>query len=499
MTDLSDTANFARKLREIFDAFRQHETVIRDQYARDPATAPAPAPLLERATRRFLIDDFLRALDWEVNDPSTVVEEARAKTATGERLYFDYLGLNPKTQVPVLLFEAKGFDIPLPRKPHGQALSSKEMSSVIAEAVDAIKRSDKSLPVISGWAEYLRDLHTYIGSLDKLGSATLQRAAISAGGWIIVFDQPIAVFRDATRASVEHIHCFIDADDILGRHEDLYALLHRKRLTDTLPLTLKVGESLRVLSTKIITDCFRAVLVTTSTSSGSRRQHYPTRTVYAALLVRAGDRWFAIIDYDCPLEEPRSAERIDAFLAELDLHGAKFESTLASRFGCTFALLSIGRFPGFPPSRDTGGAALSAIAPVAGSTADRQQSIVTQRKAYVCYSGEPGAPSEFIVVTGTERFYKKDRAVGTECLFHLWKQARAANAADDAAHTGYVADSFTDDGQDRHCAHNHLAHLRAERCQVRPIETHLCCRTCLFEADCWQDPADQARLPCPEN
>lgn len=498
MTNLSDTASFARKLREIFDAFRQHETVIRDQYARDPATAPAPTPLLERATRRFLIDDFLRALDWEVNDPSTVIEEARAKTATGERLYFDYLGLNPNTQVPVLLFEAKGFDIPLPRRPRGQPLSSQEMSSVISEAVNAIKRGDKSLPVISEWAEYLRDLHTYIGSLDKLGSATLQRAAISAGGWIIVFNEPIAVFRDAAQASIEHIRCFIDAEDIVGRHEELYALLHRKRLTDTLALTLKVGESLRLLSANIITDCFRAVLVATSTSSGSRRQPYPTRTVYAALLVGAGDRWFAIVDYDGPLEEPRSAERIDAFLASLDLLGAEFESSLASRFGRAFAPLPIDQFPGFPPSRDTGGAALAEIAPVAGSTAARQQTIATGRKAYVCYSGEPGAPTEFIAVTGTARFYKKDRAFGTECQFHLWKEARAARVADTVAHTGYVADSFTEDGQDRHCAHNHLSNLRAERCQVRPIETHLCCRTCLFEADCWLDAADKFLLPCPE-
>ena len=499
MTDLSDTASFARKLREIFDAFRQHESLIRDQYARDPATAPAPTPLLERATRRFLIDDFLRALDWEVNDPSTVIEEARAKTATGERLYFDYLGLNPKTLVPVLLFEAKGFDIPLPRRPHGQTLSSQEMSSVIAEAVDAIKRGDKSLPVISEWAEYLRDLHTYIGSLDKLGSATLQRAAISAGSWIIVFDQPIAVFRDATQASNEHIHCFIDADDILGRHEELYALLHRKRLTDTLPLTLKVSEALRVLSAGIIADCFRAVLVATSTSSGSRRQPYPTRTVYAALLVHAGDRWFAIVDYDAPLEEPRSVERIDAFLASLDGYGADFELMLSQRLGCALVPLPIDRFPGFPPPHSRTGAFLAAIAPATDSTADRQQSTTPKRKAYVRHSGEHGAPSEFIVVTGIERFYKKDAPVGAECQFHLWKQVRAVHAAEAAAHSGYVADSFTEDGQDRHCAHNHLGQLRAQRCQMRPIETHLCCRTCVFEADCWPDSADQARLPCPEN
>jgi hypothetical protein len=497
LTLLSDTASFAQKLRESFDEFRRTESLVREQYARDPDAASPTSDLLERATRRLLIDNFLRALDWNPDDPSCVTEEARARTQSEERLYFDYLGLQPQTRAPVLLFEAKGFDVALPRKPRGPQVDAREMSALIAQAVDAIKRGDTSLPVISAWAEFLRDMHTYIGSLDELGRVTLQRAVISAGGWIIVFHEPLAVFRSDRPANLDHIHCFISIDDILLRHGELYKLLHRTRLVDTLPLTLKVSEALEMIPGTQIAGCYRAVLVATSPSTGGRRQLYPTRAVYPALLIRSGDRWFAIVDYDHPIEEPKRTDRIDTFLSDLNASGAALEHRLTLRYGRAFDPLLVEKFPGFPEVRKHQDPVLGSIGPVTGSTADRRNAGRIERKICITHSGEPGAPAEFIVVTGTARFYKYDRQTGPVCPFHLWKNARGEHAAATQPHTGYVTNSFTEDGQDRHCAHDHLLKLRAERCHLRAIETHLCCQSCLFAADCWALPDDRERLPCP--
>lgn len=498
MTLLSDTAAFVQKLRESFDEFRRTELLVREQYGRDPGTVSPPSDLLERATRRFLIDDLLRALDWNPDDPSNVIEEARARTQSEERLYFDYLGLQLQTRAPVLLFEAKGFDVALPRKPRGPEVDAREMSALIAEAVDAIKRGDTGLPVISVWAEFLRDMHTYIDSLDELGRATLQRAVISAGGWIIVFREPLAVFRSDRPANVDHIHCFISIDDILLRHEELYKLLHRTRLVDTLPLTLKVAEALEMIPGAQVAECFRAVLVATSSSTGGRRQYYPTRAVYPAVLIRTGARWFAIVDYDHPVEEPKRTDRIDAFLVDLGARGAALEHRLTLRYGRPFDPQPIDMFPGFPEVRKHQDPVLSSLAPVTGSTAIRREAGRVERKICITHSGEPGAPAEFVVVTGTARFYKYDRQEGPVCPFHLWKSARSEHAAAVQPHTGYVANSFTEDGQDRHCAHNDLVKFRADRCHVQAIETHLCCRACLFAVDCWVNPRDRERLPCSE-
>lgn len=498
MIRLNETAAFAQKLRQSYDEFQRTELLIREQYARNPAEVSPTSGLLERATRRFLIDDFLRALEWSPDDPSSVTEEARARTRLKERLYFDYLGLQPQTRAPVLLFEAKGFDVVLPRKRRGPEMHAREMSALIAAAIDAIKRGDTGLPVISEWAEFLRDMHTYVSSLDELGRATLQRAAISGGGWIIVFREPLAVFLSDRPANVDHIHCFVSINDILRRHEELYDLLHRTRLVDTLPLTLKVGEALEMIPGTRVTECFRAVLVATSSSTGGRRQFYPTRAVYPALLIRTGDRWFSIVDYDHPVEEPKRTDRIDSFLAEIHALGAALEQRLTARFGRPFDPLPIEMFPGFPEMREHRNSTLMPLAPVTGSTADRREAGRVERKICVSHSGEPGAPAEFVVVTGRARFYKYDRQDGPDCPFHLWKNARRTDAAAAQPHTGYAADSFTEDGQDRHCAHDDLVKLRGDRCQVKAIETHLCCQACLFATNCWATSSDRERLPCPE-
>ena len=70
-------------LRRAFETFKTHETLIRQQYAHDVTAGIEPEGadddgLLERPTRRFLIDGILRGLDWNPDDPTQVAEEARS-------------------------------------------------------------------------------------------------------------------------------------------------------------------------------------------------------------------------------------------------------------------------------------------------------------------------------------------------------------------------------------------------------------------------------------
>lgn len=69
--------------------FRRAEAHLRTQYAAAKSAAPESMPeaMLERPTRRFLIDHFLRALDWNPDNPGQVIEEARAHSAGNDRLY----------------------------------------------------------------------------------------------------------------------------------------------------------------------------------------------------------------------------------------------------------------------------------------------------------------------------------------------------------------------------------------------------------------------------
>ncbi len=512
MTSLNDTAQFGAQLRECVETFRRQETLLREQYAQAPGGPEKVADLLERSTRRYLIDGLLQALDWNVDDPAQIAEEARSTSATGRRLYFDYLGVAPRAQAPVLLCEAKGFDVPLPRKANGPELEPGAMAELIAKAIEDVKRGQKNSSIVSQWAEFLTDLYGYISSLDDLGRRTLRRAAITAGGWIIVFLEPVTAFQPWTSGTeglvtsanpapapsvhADHIVCFTSLDDMLNRHPELFKLLHRTRLVDTLPLTLTVTEALAMIPPDRVGACYQSVLVSTSTKTGALRKPHPTRSVYPALVIETGSRWFAIVDYDRGIDEPRGASSITHFLSELTEKGTALLTRLRQRLGLPLVPETVDHFPGFAdePSRSDPSVGMSG--PVAGSTADRMRAADAKGVIFVCGSGEVGAVTEFVVVTGIEWFYKSELPTGAACDFHFWKAARGENVAAPELHTGYVGNSFTEDGQDRHCAQHDLFSLREARCHIRPIETHLCCRACIYAANCWA--TDPHRLPCPD-
>lgn len=487
----TDIAEFREKLRASHENFRPAEQMIREQYARDGTTEGMLADMLERPTRRFLIDEMLRALDWNPDEPHQVAEEARSWSSSGERLYFDYLGIT-RENAPVLLFEAKGFDVPEPRRPRGDPILADKMPSEIARAINDVRAAKKKTPLIATWTEILQDLHGYIASLDELGAKTLKRAVITAGRWVIVFTDPVATFRTGKAAEGEHINCFLDFSNQLQGADELYRLLHRTMLVDTLPLTLDVNEALRMIREDQIGDCFRAVLVTTASVGGSR-QPVPFRVVYPALLVASRGRWYAIVDYpDNYATEPRSDDtddRFEAFLADLEKRGSALERALGRIYGRALTPLPLSSFPGFTAKT----AATSIFFPPTEGSTEAHRKRDDRPKLVVTGSGEHKG-NEHIVVTGLERFYKAHTDGGLECGFHYWKKARTEGGGVLAFRDRYEASSFTVDGQQRHCAHGHLVSIRSDRCHLRALESQLCCQACIFHQDCWK--TDAKMLPC---
>lgn len=498
MTLVAETSAFAEKLRAGMQEFRRAESCLRTQYATAESAAPEsmPAAMLERPTRRFLIDHFLRALDWNPDNPGQVIEEARAHSIGNDRLYFDYLGVSPAGRAPLLIVEAKGFDITRPRRARGPELDAKDMGQLICDAVLALKdKSQRSTGIIAEWAEYLKDLQSYVSALDDLGRRTLRRVVITAGNWVVVFEEPLACFVTAGQPNAERVHCFPSGDEILLRHVELYEMLHRRRLVDTLPLVLDVAEALEFLPPGKVENCSRAVMVATSAATGAERKKYPTRSVYPALLVNSSDRWFAILDLDRWVEEPKGSERIEDFLRSLNQAGGDLERRLRDRLGLPLVPMPLEQFPGFPQKQIRQWTTIPEVPPLPGSTAER--AALEASRTFVVPSGEPGAPAEFVVVTGVSWFYKSDRSnTPSVCTFHFWKGARNAGVARGDLQFGCSVASFTEDGQDRHCAHGDLLSIRAQRCHVLPVESHMCCHSCTFVGACWD--SDHERLPCPK-
>lgn len=309
MTDLYETESFRQRVVEIIQRFRALEGTIRAEYGRTVAGAPPTETvsiecLLERRTRRFLIDEFLSALGWNPNEPHAVCEEARAVTDDGGRLYFDYLGLAPQTRFPVVVVEAKGLDLPMPGGGEGAPVDARDVVPLIVGELKALKRGETTRTLTAQWTEWLRNMGRYIAALSS--PPTLSRVAITAGRWFVVFRDPIAAFRDG-QVRHDDVFCFASFEDIVERHADLFALLGRDRLVDTLPLVLDIDRALQMIRPQSITECYRAVAVVTTTS-GTTRRPYPTRSVYPGVVVLAGGRCFGIVDWKDFVEEPRGAD-----------------------------------------------------------------------------------------------------------------------------------------------------------------------------------------------
>ena len=496
MSEAAAIAAFLKALRSAFEAFQAEERNIRSQYAREVARGEAPPgadddELLERSTRRFLIDRMLRALDWDPDDPDQVLEEARSWDPEEERLYFDYLGVAPQTRAPVVLVEAKAYDAGAPRQPRGAQLDARAMAELISGAIADLKSGRRDHPILAEWAEWLSDLRTYVASLDPLGCSTLRRVVSTAGRWVVIFEEPIDVFTGDGVPNVGLIHCFVSLEDVLDRHAALFRLLHRPRLVDTLPLTLSVAEAYEVLKSDQISRIFRGVVVVTRESGGSRRT-YPTRSVWPALIAISANRPFAIVDYEGQaLEDPRDPTKLADLIAALSANGAAFETRLLRMLGrADLGPRPVAEFPGFPPDLGRREAARPSMAPIV-VVEDEQADTGSPR--FAVHAG--GRHPEYLVATGEHWFFKTAAPVGPACDFHEWPRARAQGVAALHPVTGRTEASYTESGDIIHCAHEELRGFRGVRCKIDVLESHLCCRACIYSQLCWSVDAD--RLPCP--
>ncbi|MEJ1172015.1 hypothetical protein [Variovorax sp. CCNWLW235] len=494
MSALAEIQQVGRALAECFGAFNQTERILREELSRSQQGASAQASdMLERRTRRFLVDGILRALGWNVADPTAVREEARSSSGTGDPLYFDYLGLSSDASTPVLIVEAKGADIDAPRPKNGGILSAVDTAKFLAREIAISKGSDGSSRITAEWRSYLGDLRTYVQSLDTMGRASLRRVVITTGKWLAIFSDPVSTFVDNGMPDPNSIYFFSSIEDVQAEVEQIYLLLHRQCLVDDIPLTTSVADALRWMRNDYVSGYLRAAVVAT-TRSGAKRRPYPTRSIYPALAIETGNRVFIVADYDTPaIEEKMEIDDIAYLLDAMQAKGTALEQRMRSVIGPTATPKSLAAFIGLRASvantlmRERVTVEAGSSVALAGGD--------LQVKRLVNITGEAGVDSEFVIITGEAWFYKLNEPMGPECAYHLWRAAKEGGVASDQAPMSYTHDSFTHDAQARHCAHGDHRAVRTRRCQLDTIETHLCCRACVFEQVCWGN--DRAPLPCP--
>lgn len=492
MTQFADVEDFKVRFSRATAKFVRYESQLREQYARQGG-ASDNTELLERPTRRYLVDALLEALGWDVGNPEHVAEEARSQSGGGSNLYFDYLGISPETRVPVLLVEAKGFDVPLPKAPYDRYPNASEMATLLATAVGELKSGTKKLAVTSSWATFLKDMHQYVQSLDDDGRASLRRAVISAGRWLIVFKEPISTFISPDKVSAENIDCYVDFDEIQAGADQVHGCLARSRLLDSVPLTLDVQEALRTFRRGVLSVSSRAILVATS-ETGALRARYPIRNIYPAIVVSVAGRVHAIVDYNHVIRERGQDESPQDFEERISAGGSKLESRLRTSIGLEFQLAGVDAFQGFPAARPSRAQRDALMRPMVYNDHDETLESMSDT-LFVVRSGVENAHFEYLVATGSSWFYKTQSRQSQDCAYHSLANARRDGVgAAGASRNVQAIDSFTVDGEAHHCANADLIASRHERCHLRPIESQLCCQACIFLRQCWAEKVSD--LPC---
>lgn len=476
-----ERAEFGRQLREAKEDFLQKESVIRIQH-RTTADADEGLKMLERATRRFLLDRLLLALDWDPDEPDSVTEEGRGWGPQRQRFYFDYVGVVPATQKAVLLFEAKGYDVTAPRKADKAPPLAREMAALLAEALDAMHR-DETPEILGEWQGFLQDLKDYVEALDRDGVADLKRVAISSGKWLIVFEDPENAFLSG-KPDADLIKCFPTLDEVVDSAEAIHSLLHRRQLVDTLPTVISIFDAIRYVIPAEIDQFAQGVLIKTD-MTGLKRAPVPNRQVYPAIIVMSKYRSHAIVDYQ-PVPEPEDETGFPKFLEKLRQRGEGLARSVGNWAQREVSMAALDEFAGFEAPRSPNNSIAAALA---GSTNAKRPADPECRR--LVKSDESDA---YLVVTGAHWYYKHNGS--DTCNYHSRYGVKQEGISLDIA-VPRSKTSLTEDGQSRHCAHGLFVAARQKAgCHVAHFETNMCCPGCIFFADCWS-VRSHPKLPCP--
>jgi hypothetical protein len=485
MSDLRDRARFKEQLEEISSAFRASLMSASPAYVGADFAEP-----LEHVTRRHVIDIFLTALGWTLNQHGhDILEEAQVK---GEAtLFLDYLGVNPRSRAPLLIVEAKAWAKPF-ASPSAASIeryrpTTKKDSdaSLIARAVDHVKNggAESSSPVSVEWARWIAKLHDYVRTVRQNSGYCVQRVAITSGQWIVIFCDPIAAFLQEGGVSETSILCFRD-DKLIAQSDEIHDWLARGSLIRHPPEPLRPAQLTAYIDASNVVNAFRALWIVRRVD-GAHFDVHPQLTVYVALVIQRRDGvLITAVDDGQRLIVPHENIELGRHIEDVAGSAEKLLQSVNRELDTSIVPSGIEVFPGF------GRLLEQSVTPNVRPTPPQTQ--IDLLKPW-----QP-RPNEFLLVTGVHPHFLHMRPTIENCRFHDWS---ACHSVGDHQGAGPIAvrsvnpRSFFRSTEDHHCAHRQVHDRRQTRCQIDAFEEFLCCRACTLQTFCWS-PADIARLPC---
>ncbi|TYL89974.1 hypothetical protein FXB40_34155 [Bradyrhizobium rifense] len=475
-----DKARFKTTLHDVFEAFKSRSggsgppAFIGAAY-RDP---------LEHTTRRYVIDDILAALGWDLGRLTReIVEEARAQGDT--TLFLDYLGVNPTTRAPLIIVEAKAWAKPLVSPSFGGAAqqvltSPSSHEALIAKAIEHCKAGGQpnQSPVILEWAQWLHKLHQYVTTLHRESGHVVQCLAITAGRWWVIFTDPYETFVARGNVTPANIRV-IDERDAVARSDEIFDHLARQALINDPPDYIQPSQLSTYASPADIARLFHALWIARK-RDGAHFDAFPQINLYPAVVLERRDgQLISIIDNRRPrIAVPHDYNDLTRHFQEVEASSVALLQTVNGELNTALSASSLSAFPGFSTLANS-----------------RVPAVASQTATFLKASPKP---DEFLLVTGTNTHYCLPRPTVDPCAGHNWSDCltlRENKLSAPVVSRSFEPASFFTTLELHHCAHLGMHDRRERQCQIAPFEEFLCCRACVFQRTCWQ-AAEQARLPC---
>jgi hypothetical protein len=477
---LREKARFKSTLSEIFEAFSSRT---------EPSVTPAFIGAtyrdpLEHTTRKYVIDEILSSLGWNLGRLTReMVEEARLQGDS--TLFLDYLGINPTQGVPLAIVEAKAWAKPFVTASDVGAAGAvrgnpSSVETLLALATEHCKSGGKpeESPIAPEWAKWIAKLHQYVTTLHTQSGHTVQRVAITAGRWWIIFTAPYDSFIAQGLVNTKDILAF-DSDEVIARSDEVFSLLARQSLIADPPSPVAPTQISAYADRASVARVYHALWIARR-KDGAHFDAFPQINVYPSIVVERHDgQMIYIVDQlRGRITVPHNYDGLASHIDEVGQRATELLQVVNDELSAALQPSPITAFTGFQIP----------------NTLAATLNLDLNGKFLKSWP----SPNEFLLITGVEKHFLLPYPSVDPCAGHAWGECHALHVNQRSApivNRSFEPASFFTTIEPHHCAHRTVHDRRAARCHISPFEEFLCCRACVFQKVCWA-PEELGRLPC---